>query len=239
MPEFRIDLHCHSHYSADGVSHPLQMVGQARETGLNGFVLTDHDTQQGIEYFSKRGLVRDDGESADDFLIIPGMEVSTREGHVLVIGVRLDPKPGISCNELLPLVQGQGGLCIAAHPFDRLRSGVGRRVLDNYGFDGIEVFNAASWFPGFNTRAFHYAHGCNQLMTAGSDSHHLASLGRSHQIVQAAQLSVGSVMESLRRRSCSRHEQLMRPEDYILKSWYNVVRPETPVDESERADSLI
>lgn len=238
MPEFKIDLHCHSHFSVDGVSHPLQMVGRARELGLNGFVLTDHDTQQGVEYFRKRGLIREDGKALDDFLIIPGMEVSTHEGHVLVIGVKLESMPGVRCSELLPRVQKAGGVCIAAHPFDPARRGVGRDVLNKHAFDGIEVFNAASWFPGLNSRAYRYAKVRNQLMTAGSDSHHPASLGRSHQIINAEKLSVAAVVAALKAGRCRRHQQLMRPQDYIRKSWYNIRRPETPLDESTLKDRL-
>ena len=238
MPEFRIDLHCHSHFSVDGVSHPLQMIGRARELGLSGFVLTDHDTQEGIEYFKKRGLIREDGRACDDFLIIPGMEVSTHEGHVLVIGARLDSMPGVRCSELLPLVQEQGGMCIAAHPFDPARRGVGRTVLNEHAFDGVEVFNAASWFPGLNAKAYQYAKVRDQLMTVGSDSHHPASMGRSYQIIEADELSVKSLIRALREGMCRRHQKLMRPQDYVIKSWYNMFRPETPVDGSAGADTL-
>ncbi len=238
MPEYRIDLHCHSHFSVDGVSHPLRMVERARELGLNGLVLTDHDTQAGVDYFREQGLIRDDGKACDDFLIIPGMEVSTYEGHVLVLGVRLDSMPGVRCAELLPMVQNQGGFCIAAHPFDPARRGVGRRVLNEHAFDGIEVFNAASWFPGLNSKAYRYAKVRQQVMTAGSDSHHPASLGRSHQIIDADELSVAAVIRALREGRCRRHEQLMRARDYVIKSWYNIRRPQTPVDEWLVSDKL-
>jgi len=164
--------------------------------------------------------------------------VSTHEGHVLVIGATLDSMPGVRCGELLPMVHEQGGLCIAAHPFDPARCGVGREVLDEHAFDGIEVFNAASWFPGLNKRAYQYAKVRNQLMTAGSDSHHLASLGRSHQIIEADELSIKSLIRALREGMCRRHQQLMRPQDYVIKSWYNIFRPKTPLDGSAVADNL-
>ncbi|MEM1159148.1 MAG: PHP domain-containing protein [Verrucomicrobiota bacterium] len=239
MPEFRIDLHCHSHFSVDGVSHPLQMIYRARELGLNGFVLTDHDTQEGITYLRKRGLLDDNMQAVDDFLVIPGMEVSSYEGHVLVIGAELEPMPGVRCSDLLPLVQQRGGICIAAHPFDPVRRGVGRDVLNQHAFDGIEVFNAASWLPGLNRRAYQYAKVRNHLMTAGSDSHHPASLGRSYQVIEADELSVKSLIDALSHGLCRRHEQLMHPRDYFIKSWYNMFRPKTPLDGSPGADSLL
>jgi hypothetical protein len=238
MPEYKIDLHCHSHFSLDGVSHPLRMVERAHEVGLNGFVLTDHDTQRGVEYFRRKGLIREDGKAHEGLLIIPGQEVSTYEGHVLAIGVKLDPMPGVRCAELLQQVHAAGGICIAAHPFDPARRGVGRKVLNEIPFDGVEVFNAASWFPGLNPKAYHYAKVRGQLMTAGSDSHHPASLGRSHQIVDAAELSVSAVLDALKSGQCRRHERLMRLQDYIIKSWFNLCRPETPIDETLISDRL-
>ncbi|MEM6821230.1 MAG: PHP domain-containing protein [Verrucomicrobiota bacterium] len=232
MPKYRIDLHTHSHYSVDGVSDPYAMVESARAKGLAGFVLTDHDTCRGVDFFLGEGLMREDGIPVDDFLIIPGQEVSTWEGHVLAIGVRLESQPGIHCEELVEMVHGLGGLCVAAHPFDPARRGVGKNVLDEVAFDGIEVFNAASWFPGLNGRAFRYAKKHNSVMTAGSDSHHPDALGRAHMILELPELQRSLVLDAIKRGKGQREERLLRPIDYVIKNWYNIVRPKVPDAES-------
>lgn len=236
MSEFRIDTHTHSHYSADGVSHPLAMIEAARRVGLSGFVLTDHDSHRGVDFLRREGWVREDGKAVDDFLVIPGQEVSTREGHVLVIGILFPPQPGISCYELLKAVHEMGGLCIAAHPFDPARRGVGRRVLEAAGFDAIEVCNAASWFPGLNGRANSFARRHAAVATAGSDAHHPDAMGRAHQIFDLPELSVAAVLTALGAGQSRPCFGLLRPRDYIIKSWNNLVRPPMP-DESGEASS--
>ena len=82
MP-YHIDLHCHSFFSGDGVSSPEALIASARRRGLHGFALTDHNTSDGCRYLIDKGLAREDGLPVDDFLVIPGVEVTTAEGHLL------------------------------------------------------------------------------------------------------------------------------------------------------------
>src|ERR1700743_509686 len=86
---YNIDLHCHSFFSGDGVSSPEELIATARKKGLHGFALTDHNTSDGCRYLLDKGLVREDGLPVDDFLVIPGVEVTTAEGHLLCLGVIL------------------------------------------------------------------------------------------------------------------------------------------------------
>jgi len=43
----KIDLHCHSYYSDDGISSPEKLIKMALKKGLDGIALTDHDTTKG------------------------------------------------------------------------------------------------------------------------------------------------------------------------------------------------
>src|SRR5690349_8814021 len=83
---YHIDLHCHSWFSGDGVSTPEALIAAARKKGLHGFALTDHNTSDGCRYLLDKGLVREDGKPVDNFLVIPGVEVTTAEGHLLCLG---------------------------------------------------------------------------------------------------------------------------------------------------------
>ncbi|HNZ08888.1 MAG TPA: PHP domain-containing protein [Bacillota bacterium] len=73
------DLHTHSFHS-DGRDAPAQIVQRAKDSGLAGLALTDHDTYEGIE---------EAGSKAEQLGLrfIPGVELSTvceeREVHVL------------------------------------------------------------------------------------------------------------------------------------------------------------
>ena len=120
----KIDLHCHSYFSADGVSSPEQLIHAARKRGLNGFAITDHNTCDAITYMIDKGLMRKDGLPVDDFLIIPGVEVTTAEGHLLCIGAVLPNLKGRPALEVCKLIHEAGGLAIPPHPYDLFRAGI-------------------------------------------------------------------------------------------------------------------
>ena len=114
MP-FNIDLHTHSFFSGDGVSSPEELIEAAREKGLHGFAMTDHNTCDAIEYMIDKGLMREDGQPVDGFLVIPGVEVTTAEGHLLCIGTKL-PLPhklkGRPAREVCEVIHEHRGLAI-------------------------------------------------------------------------------------------------------------------------------
>jgi hypothetical protein len=95
------------------------------------------------------------------------MEVSSREGHIVALGIKEEVKKGMSAEETLDRIHELGGVAIAAHPF-RLRDGLGKKV--NSRFDGIEVLNARS-NERCNARARKHAASLNIAMMGGSDAH--------------------------------------------------------------------
>src|SRR6188474_3840403 len=108
-----IDLHTHSFFSGDGISSPEDLIAAARAKGLNGIAITDHNTCDAVTYLLEKGLMRLDGMPVDDFLIIPGVEVTTAEGHLLCIGATLpDPAKlkGRPAREICDLIHARGGL---------------------------------------------------------------------------------------------------------------------------------
>ena len=156
MP-YHIDLHCHSFFSGDGVSSPEALIASARKKGLHGFALTDHNTSDGCRYLLDKGLMREDGQPVDDFLIIPGVEVTTAEGHLLCLGVMLPNLKGTPALEVCKMVHDLGGLAIPPHPYDLFRAGIRESVLDTLAMDALEVFNAATTLKRYNQMAFDYA----------------------------------------------------------------------------------
>lgn len=195
---FRIDPHVHSHFSGDGVSSPEELIRSAKKAGLDGFALTDHNTCDGCRYLRDKGLLREDGEAVDGFLVIPGVEVSTEEGHLLCLGVWLpNGLKGTPAKEIIAMVRAQKGLAIPAHPYDRLRAGIREWHLDDLDFDGLEVFNAATALSRHNQSALAYATKRGLPMTAGSDAHYHAAIGRSYTVFPAHRLSVRAVLDSL------------------------------------------
>ena len=64
-----IDMHIHT-TASDGLFTVPQIVEKAKVMGLNGIAITDHDTINGLREINKVS-------EAEDFLILPGIEIST------------------------------------------------------------------------------------------------------------------------------------------------------------------
>ncbi len=85
--EFRADIHCHSNCS-DGSDPPLKLLHLAKEVGLQGLSITDHDTMDAYtpELFAEAKKL--------GILILPGIEISSElddiSVHILGYGYRLD-----------------------------------------------------------------------------------------------------------------------------------------------------
>lgn len=131
-----------------------------KSAGLDGFAITDHDSIEGVK--EMEGL-----STTGDFIIIPGIEVTTKHGHVLGLGVReLIPK-GLPADETVELIKERGGIAVAAHPF-WLTGKPG--LVHKAKFDAIESFNSRAYFLA-NRLAYEYAKRNRIPVTAGSDGH--------------------------------------------------------------------
>ncbi|MHA2408443.1 MAG: PHP domain-containing protein, partial [Candidatus Ranarchaeia archaeon] len=77
---YKIDIHMHTWYSSDGVHTPTEMVKAAAECGLHAIAITDHDNVKGHREAMAAG-------HRFGVIVIPGIEISTSEGHLLGLGV--------------------------------------------------------------------------------------------------------------------------------------------------------
>src|SRR6266566_3467969 len=134
MP-FNIDLHTHSFFSGDGISSPEDLIA----AGL------------------AKGLMRLDGQPVDNFLVLPGVEATTADGHLLCIGAELPYLKGKPAREVCDIIHERGGLAIPPHPYDLFRAGIRFATLETLPVDAIEVFNAATTLRRYNRYAFKYA----------------------------------------------------------------------------------
>jgi len=223
---FNVDLHCHTFYSGDGISSPEKMIAGARAKGLHGIAITDHNTCEAIPYLLEQGLMRPDGLPVNDFLVIPGVEVTTDEGHLLCIGTtlpdaaRLKGRPAL---EVCDLIHQHGGLAIPPHPYDLFRAGIRSATLKKLPVDAIEVFNAATTLRRYNESAFAYAKERKLPMTAASDAHHHAAVGTAYTIIQSDDLSVKSVLAQIVRGN-ELNQNYLTPRDSVRKTWNNWMR---------------
>ena len=218
-----IDLHCHSFFSGDGVSSPEELIAAAKAKGLHGFALTDHNTCDGIHYLQDKGLIRADGQPVDGFLVVPGVEVTTSDGHLLCIGVTLPFLKGTPAADVCRMIHERGGLAIPPHPYDFFRAGIRESVLDVLEIDALEVFNAATTLKRYNRQAFDYAARRKLSMTAGSDAHHEAAIGTAYTILRTRNFSVQGIIDQVR-HSTELNQRYLTPKDSLRKTWNNWMR---------------
>ncbi|OAT81307.1 PHP domain-containing protein [Desulfotomaculum copahuensis] len=106
-----IDLHVHtSPLSSCSKLDPEEAIRQAKSTGLDGICFTEH------------GRLWPDGEleflrRKYSFPVFCGMEVETKDGHVLAFGLPEDQPAVMDTAELRQKVDGAGGVLVYAHPF--------------------------------------------------------------------------------------------------------------------------
>jgi predicted metal-dependent phosphoesterase TrpH len=132
-------------------------------------VITDHDEIEESLYAA---------EIAPEYGLIgiPGVEVSTRHGHLLAIGVEDRPPRGKPLSETVQWVRDDGGVAIVPHPFQRSRHGVKKRHLSVC--DAIEVYNSMLFTGYRNRRANVFATRYNFSKVGASDAHYLPNVGR-------------------------------------------------------------
>ncbi len=162
----RFDLHIHSNQSSDSSLSVDDILSQAIKRGLDGIAICDHNTVEGsllaIEKARELNL---------PLLVLPGIEVSTHDGHLLVLGIRENIPQELSAIETIRITRQKGGIAVAAHPFKMGGLGWGSKDAD-----AIETFNSRCIF-GENMEAKDVAQVLGKPEVGGSDSHMLATIG--------------------------------------------------------------
>jgi predicted metal-dependent phosphoesterase TrpH len=170
----KFDLHTHTRrYSHDAASDPFDLVLAARARGLDGIVITEHDTLwPEIELDELRA-------SAPGLVVLGGVEITGLGGDVLCYGVT-DLSPlcrGTPWPELCREVQRQGGVAVAAHP-NRWGQPFEKIVREQSPeLDGIEVMSN-NMDPELRAQALELLVKFPHLAQLGnSDSHDPATVG--------------------------------------------------------------
>jgi predicted metal-dependent phosphoesterase TrpH len=179
MPSLKIDLHVHTSYSKDSLASPGSVVKKAIELGLDAIAVTDHDTIKGALEAEK--LAR-----GKDLLVIPGQEIHTQDGEVIILGIRESLPSYRPALETLNLAKQKGGFVIIPHPFDFMRKGLGRNIYECLDYiDAIEVFNARTIFNRANNKALEFADQQGFPKVTGSDSHFLEEMDSAFMLVKS------------------------------------------------------
>jgi predicted metal-dependent phosphoesterase TrpH len=186
----RLDLHVHSQYSVDSRLSLDQIMEGILYAGLQGFALTDHDTTAGHAELARLRT------SYPGYWLIPGVEVSTRDGHLLAYGLSEAPPPGQPLAETIRRVETMGGVPVLAHPF-RSFHGVGRGLAQEAPVRALEGRNGKNSELA-NTRAELLGARRRLGITGGSDAHEPGQVGRAFTEFPSGGTSVDDLLEQLR-----------------------------------------
>ena len=171
------DLHVHTNYSKDGESSVEEILRQAEREGLDAIVISDHDTVEG----AKKALTL-----PSTVLVIPGIEVSTKQGHLLVLGVTDIIPAGLDVVATVDIAHRLGGLCILPHPYHVWRHGVARRKKAGMNVvDAVEAFNSRYIVGSANRKAGRIAERLEKPCVGGSDAHNARFVGYGRTFVEA------------------------------------------------------
>ncbi|MGV8108067.1 CehA/McbA family metallohydrolase [Methanospirillum sp.] len=183
------DLHIHTSCSKDGESSVAQVLATAAAVGIDVIAITDHDTMNGYQ------IAR---EITSEVLLIPGVEVSTKDGHLIALGVTTAPEPGMPVLDTITKVHQAGGVTILPHPFHRYRHGAALKCFEAFGAaDAIEVYNSRYVIPHANQRAMRLARKMGKPAVAGSDAHNARFIGYGRTLIDAEK-DIGSILNAIR-----------------------------------------
>jgi len=188
----KLDLHIHSKYSEDGAGSPKEIIKILQNKGLNGMAITDHNNIEGGLNALK--------VAPKDFVVIPGVEISALEGHLIALNVKKNVPKKLSIEETVEEIIEEGGIPIVPHLY-RTMSGIKKEGLNRIQnkISAIEVFNACS-VPQSNLKTAKIAKKFKLGGTGGSDSHIPEFVGRGYTIVNTTSLSLDSIISEIEKK---------------------------------------
>jgi predicted metal-dependent phosphoesterase TrpH len=188
--QIKVDLHVHSLYSSDSLITPKELVFYARKNGLDGVAITDHDRLYGALKIAKE----------TEFLIIPGMEITSSEGHIVALRIEEPVPKGLSADETVERIHEAGGSAVACHPIALFKGSLARHISSK--FDAVEVINASAFpfdFSMKTARSLALRLGIAQV--GGTDAHYGPEIGYAYTAIDSV-LEVDQVIDAINSRKC-------------------------------------
>ncbi len=184
----RVDLHVHTNASSDSSITPKFLVDSLyAHPIIKGVAITDHNTVDGYKQ------VRRLAEAYKDLLIIPGVEVATQKGDLILLGIDENPPAFQPLEDTVDFAKQRHAVIVVPHPY-RI-SGIAEaaeRILA----DAIEIMNP--WAsPEQNRLAEQLAKARGLPGVAGSDAHEPESLWSNFTEVDA-EPDVSAVLKAIK-----------------------------------------
>lgn len=184
----QVEMHCHTVYSNffnkskripyESTTTPEALLAACNANGVDCVFVTDHNNIRGYqktaEYWKDHAKYRHIG-------VLPGVEVSTRDGHIIALGVKNNIRTDMSAEETVEEIKSLSGVPFAVHPF-ALGNGLREKARI---CSLIEVHNATNvdLYSNLASKNFSEKHEIPQA--AGSDAHIPELVGRCLNQVEA------------------------------------------------------
>jgi predicted metal-dependent phosphoesterase TrpH len=182
------DPHLHTRFSGDAIISPKLIVEQLYAHPLiKAVAITDHNTMQG--YTEVRKLA----SSYQDITIIPGVEVSTHHGDIIILGVEQKPSYASTVWEVVDFAKARAGVIVIPHPY-RI-NGIGD-LAEKIPADAVEVINPTATLRE-NKMAQELAKMKNLPGIAGSDAHAPADMWTAYTEVNA-DLDTNEILKAIK-----------------------------------------
>jgi len=193
--QIHADLHVHTTYSNDSFITPKDLIYYAKKNGLNAVAVTDHDYLAGAIKIAKE---------VKDFLVIPGMEVSSSEGHIVALNIKESIPRDLTAVKTIERIHKAGGVAIACHPYVYFKGCLRNAVCS--AFDAIEVINARAFpFQSSVKKARAAAEKFKLSQVAGTDAHYGPQIGYSYTSITVEELTVEAVAKAIVYGHCQAH----------------------------------
>jgi len=174
----------HTEGSPDAHTRITDLPRIVRGKNLDGVAITEHDS------FTQT--------LSDEIIILPGVEVSSAEGHIVALGVHEIVPKGLTADSTIKEIHDQGGLVIVPHPYDPVCECVRISRLQNRP-DAVETRNAdalsftiSSYLARRDARKF----GLPEV--GGSDAHIPQAIGDCYTVIDSVSRDAGDILAAIK-----------------------------------------
>lgn len=202
----KADIHVHTSDSACSSMSLVDAVAAALSHDIRVIAVCNHDSTLQDTHFGsiEKALsvrINPPARCENEFYIIPGIELSTKYGHILGLFVNKDIQ--IDKNDPLRSIHNVGGLAVLAHPFEQTTAFEKRELALSELLTKIDLIEAASARANYknrdaNNQALKLAEKYGIRTSAGSDAHFPKELGAAYMEIDDGFQSLDELKDRIR-----------------------------------------